>query len=68
MTRVKWKAFGEMVYTCRWNTGLTIRELAADLKLSPATLSRADRGKVVSTETFLVICQHFSLDPFLFLR
>ena len=44
-----------------------IREAAREAKVSPATLSRVENGKVPDLETFSKICQWLGEDPAEFL-
>lgn len=40
-----------------------IREIAAEIKISPATLSRVERGNLPDLETFNKICAWLQIDP-----
>lgn len=59
MSRVKWAKFGADVHRMRSDAELTVRDMAKDYDISPATISRADRGLPVNTETFLVLAYYF---------
>jgi transcriptional regulator with XRE-family HTH domain len=59
-----WHAFGKDVHRKRLGQCETVREVAADVGLCHATFSRAERGQVVSAETFLLLCVKFlKCDP-----
>jgi len=47
--------------------GMGIRQAAMEAKVSPATLSRVENGKVPDLETFSKICQWLGEDPAEFL-
>lgn len=51
--RIAWKAFGKDVRTVRTNLKVGLREFAGLVGMSPATLSRAERGKPVDAATLL---------------
>src|SRR5205809_6297369 len=40
-----------------------IREVAADIGISPATLSRVERGKLPDLDTFSKLCRWLQVDP-----
>lgn len=40
-----------------------IREFAGEIGVSPATLSRVERGKLPDLETFSKICKYLKIDP-----
>jgi transcriptional regulator with XRE-family HTH domain len=42
---------------------LGIREVADDIGVSPATLSRVERGKLPDLNTFSMICKWLRVDP-----
>src|SRR5689334_17475470 len=47
--------------------GMGIRKAAEEAKVSPATLSRVENGKVPDLETFTKICKWLGDDPAIFL-
>ena len=53
--------FGRRVATARGGRG--IREVAREIGVSPATLSRVERGFMPDLETFGMICQWVKVDP-----
>lgn len=50
-----------MIRTKRGDRGL--REVAAEMKISAATLSRVEQGKLPDVETFLRICGWLEVEP-----
>jgi|SRR5271157_1509758 len=52
---------GKMITERR--SGKGIREVAAEIGISPATLSRVESGRVPDLETFSRICTWLKLDP-----
>lgn len=44
-------------------SGRGIREVAAEIGVSPATLSRVERGNLPDLETFGKICRWLDIDP-----
>jgi transcriptional regulator with XRE-family HTH domain len=52
---------GELLRERRGERG--IREVAAEVKISPATLSRVERGNLPDLTTFGHICAWLKLDP-----
>lgn len=66
---IKWKKFGADIREKRKGAELSVRDLAKAYKISPATISRADRGLVVSAETFLILTSYFlDNDPRMYLK
>ena len=64
---INWKKFGKDINRKRADQGMSIRDLAKQLKMTPATLSRADRGLHVSAENFLDLASYFlDTDPRLY--
>lgn len=43
--------------------GRGIREVANEIGISPATLSRVERGKLPDLDTFALICKWLKIDP-----
>lgn len=58
MGRVNWKRFGKDVLAKRVAARQSVREAAKEYCLTHATFSRAERGKVVSAETFLILSSY----------
>lgn len=56
---INWRKFGKAINAKREAEGLSIRDLAKRMKMTPATLSRADRGLHVSAENFLILSSYF---------
>ena len=66
---LKWRKFGRDIKERRQIEGLSVRDVAKRLKITPATISRADRGLPVSTETFLALSSYFlDTDPRVYIR
>jgi transcriptional regulator with XRE-family HTH domain len=61
MARINLLRLGKMVRERRGDQG--IREVALDIGVSPATLSRVERGKLPDLETFSRICEWLGVDP-----
>jgi len=61
MTRIALARLGEMLRKQRGQRG--IREVAREIDVSPATLSRVERGNVPDLSTFGKICKWLKLDP-----
>jgi len=61
MSRIKLLRLGKLVRDERGDRG--IRVAATDIGISPATLSRVERGKLPDLETFSRICTWLKVDP-----
>lgn len=61
MVKLSLTSIGPLVREKRGVRG--IREVAAEIGISYATLSRVENGKVPDLETFSKICQWLELDP-----
>ncbi|MCI0724487.1 MAG: helix-turn-helix transcriptional regulator [Acidobacteria bacterium] len=61
MPKVNLLRLGRMVRDKRGDRG--IREVASTIGVSPATLSRVERGKLPDLETFAKICDWLKVDP-----
>ena len=60
MTRITLQRIGPLLRERRGDRG--IREVAQEIGISPATLSRIERGKVPDLETFRKICAWLKID------
>lgn len=58
--------FAERVKVRREALGLSLRELAVLLEVSPSTLSRIERGKKPDIDTFGQICEWLEYNPYNF--
>lgn len=65
MNTVNIDALGERIKHLRLGRG--IREIAKEIGISPATLSRIENGKIPDLETFGKICSWLGDDPALYL-
>jgi transcriptional regulator with XRE-family HTH domain len=61
MARINLLRLGKLVRERRGDQG--IRKVASDIGVSPATLSRVERGKLPDLETFTKICEWLEVDP-----
>lgn len=61
MTVLSVHSLGRLALERRGQRG--IREVAAEVGISPATLSRVERGKMPDLETFGKICKWLRIDP-----
>lgn len=61
MARITLETLGGLVRERRGSKGL--RELAKDISISTATLSRVENGHVPDLDTFRRICKWLDLDP-----
>ena len=61
MARLGLHQLGEKLRQERGSRG--IREVAAEIGVSPATLSRVERGNVPDLDTFAKICRWLKIDP-----
>lgn len=61
MARLSLHQLGERLRQERGSRG--IREVAAELGVSPATLSRVERGNLPDLDTFGKICRWLKVDP-----
>jgi transcriptional regulator with XRE-family HTH domain len=61
MARLSLHQLGERLRHERGSRG--IREVAAEIGISAATLSRVERGNVPDLETFAKICRWLGVDP-----
>jgi transcriptional regulator with XRE-family HTH domain len=59
--RLTLQQIGPLVRAKRGERG--IREVAGEIGLSPATLSRVERGKLPDLETFSRLCRWLKIDP-----
>jgi len=67
--RVDWKHFGKDLLAHRQKQAESVRETAKRAKVTHATFSRAERGLVVSAETFLILSSYvLDKDPRTYLR
>lgn len=61
MARLTLQQLGERLRRARGDRG--IREVAADIGVSSATLSRVERGNVPDLDTFAKVCRWLRVDP-----
>ena len=61
MAKITLARLGEMLRNQRGERG--IREAAGEIGVSPATLSRVERGNIPDLATFGKICRWLKLDP-----
>ncbi|MFB3921974.1 MAG: helix-turn-helix domain-containing protein [Terriglobia bacterium] len=61
MARVNLLRLGKLVRERRGDRG--IRVVAFEIGVSPATLSRVERGKLPDLDTFTKICEWLEVDP-----
>jgi transcriptional regulator with XRE-family HTH domain len=61
MARVSLQRLGQQLHKRRKGRG--IREVAAEIGISSATLSRVERGNLPDLETFAKICKWMEVDP-----
>lgn len=61
MSRISLQALGRKLHQERGDRG--IREVAAEIGVSPATLSRVERGFLPDVETFGKVCRWLKIDP-----
>src|SRR5437879_2196420 len=61
MSRITLESLGLRILDKRGDRGL--REVAKEIGISPATLSRVERGHVPDLDTFSRICRWLKLDP-----
>ena len=61
MARLSLHQLGERLRQERGSRG--IREVAAEIAVSPATLSRVERGNVPDIDTFAKMCRWLRIDP-----
>jgi transcriptional regulator with XRE-family HTH domain len=61
MAKISLQALGRKLVEKRGERG--IREVAAEIGISPATLSRVERGYLPDIETFGKICRWLNIDP-----
>lgn len=61
MPKLTLQALGRKLLEKSGNRG--IREIAQEIGISPATLSRVERGYLPDIETFKKICQWLKVDP-----
>ncbi len=58
-----WPHFGERVSLFRQSLGMSVRDAAMDIPVSPATLSRVERGNECTVGVFLTICEWADIPP-----
>ena len=61
LPRISLESIGLKVLENRGDRG--VREVAKEIGLSPATLSRVERGHIPDLETFSKICRWLRIDP-----
>ena len=61
VAKVTLSNIGQLLRERRGNGG--IREVAREIGISPATLSRVENGKLPDLETFSKICRWLKIDP-----
>lgn len=61
MAKLSLTSIGPLLQRKRSKRG--IREVAAEIGISPATLSRVENGKVPDLNTFTKICQWLDINP-----
>ncbi len=61
MSKLTMNQLGDRLRRERGSRG--IREVAGEIGISPATLSRVERGNVPDLETFARMCRWLKLDP-----
>jgi transcriptional regulator with XRE-family HTH domain len=61
MAKLTLAQLGEMLRSKRGERG--VREVAHEIGVSPATLSRVERGNIPDLGTFAKICKWLELDP-----
>jgi transcriptional regulator with XRE-family HTH domain len=61
MPKITIQTLGRKLIEARGNRG--IREVAKEIGVSPATLSRVERGHLPDLETFAKICKWLKIDP-----
>lgn len=61
MVRISVQQLGQRLRRQRGNRG--VREVAGEVGISAATLSRVERGNVPDLETFAKICKWLEIDP-----
>ena len=61
MAKITLQTIGPLLKEKRGSRG--IREVAGDMGISPATLSRVENGKLPDLETFSKICRWLRIDP-----
>lgn len=61
MPKLTLQSLGRMLMEKRGSRG--IRETAKEIRISPATLSRVERGYLPDLETFGKICKWLNVDP-----
>lgn len=61
MAKISLQALGRKLIERRGEKG--IREVAAEIGVSPATLSRIERGYLPDIETFGKVCRWLNVDP-----
>lgn len=61
MPRIPLQRIGPLLRAQRGDRG--VREVAKEIGISPATLSRVERGKVPDLDTFGRICRWMKIDP-----
>ena len=67
--RLKWRKFGRDIRDWREHEGHSVRDVAKIFKITPATISRADRGLPVSAQTFLILSSYYlDIDPRVYLK
>lgn len=61
MTKITLKTLGRKLNNKRGERG--VREVAKEIGISPATLSRVERGHLPDIETFSKVCSWLGVDP-----
>lgn len=61
--KIDWSRLGRAIVDIREICGISIRDLAKDLKISHSAISRVENGKPVSAGSFLSLCSFVGTDP-----
>ncbi len=67
MTKKTLANLGRTVKKHRENKSLTLREVAKEIGIGPATLMRVEAGRIPDVDTFGKICHWLNIDPGSFL-
>jgi transcriptional regulator with XRE-family HTH domain len=54
--QIDWKKFSKMLHSTRLDADLGQRELARELEIPSATMSRAENGKGLDADTYVTLC------------
>lgn len=60
---IDWKKLAEDIRVQRARRKIGLRDVASEMMLSPATVSRIENGKTMTAEGFILACRWLEVEP-----